>query len=401
MLYDTEHRLCGLIGVHVDDLLCAGTGPVFDEAMRKLESKLPFGNRKYDAFTYCGLRMTQNPTDHSIEVDQCDYISKLKPMVTKFKGDKVPDYAMTDYRTMVGGLAWAVINTRPDSAFDVSWLASKGPTSTKSDVSFGNKVMRRLQTSTVKLRYKRVSDDIRDWRLVIYHDAGWSTRPSLHSQAGAALFLCDKKVLEGKFAPAMLADWCCTRIARVVRSSFEAEINSAQIALDHAAILTAIWHIALYDLPLREYRENLLDYTEMQVLLGDNRGLYSTVESANPVTTKGERRLTVDKIIMRDHLRENNAKYGWTNAGHQLADAFTKRSDTARCDLLLEAMQRCAIRIHYDTQNDRKTKATAVRESVYIAPAVDEQSEGSDSEEWFQRRWKFRIKQLHSVTRLA
>ena len=58
---------------------------------------------------------------------------------------------------------------------------------------------------------------------------------------------------------------------------------------------------------------------------------------------------------MRGHLEDHNIKYRWTNAGHQLADGFTKLSVSgARSDLLLEAMQTGQIRIHYSTVSGRK-----------------------------------------------
>ena len=60
-------------------------------------------------------------------------------------------------------------------------------------------------------------------------------------------------------------------------------------------------------------------------------------------------------MITRDHLEQHNIKYRWTNAGHQLADGFTKLSVSgARSDLLLEAMQTGQIRIHYSTVSGRK-----------------------------------------------
>jgi len=79
------------------------------------------------------------------------------------------------------------------------------------------------------------------------------------------------------------------------------------------------------------------------------------VMSANPISTKGEKRLTPEKMIMRDHLQDKNVKYCWTNAGHQLADGFTKLSTAgARSDLLLAAIEEGQIQIMYSTQSGRK-----------------------------------------------
>ena len=50
----------------------------------------------------------------------------------------------TAFKGLVGGLGWAVINTRFDHAFDVSWLASRDKDATGADVAFGNKIMRAM-----------------------------------------------------------------------------------------------------------------------------------------------------------------------------------------------------------------------------------------------------------------
>jgi hypothetical protein len=246
-----------------------------------------------------------------------------------------------------------VINTRPDCAFDVSWLASKGTGATGQDVSFGNKILRKLKSEPVQLRYIRIADSLDDWRFVTFHDAGWATRVSLHSQAGGAFFAVNPKVLQGEMGSAVLIDWMCSKIDRVVRSSFEAEINSAQLALDHMEYLHAMFVMARTGCTAREYQKD--SKRKDGVLVGDNKGLYTAVHAANPITTKGEKRLTIDKMIMKDHLRDHQVTYRWTNAGHQLADGFTKLSVSgARSDLLLEALQSSQIRIHYSTVSGRR-----------------------------------------------
>ena len=150
MLYNSKGTLCGLMGIHVDDLLVSGAGPEFEQAMKKLEGRLPFGSRKYEAFTYCGIPVTQMKNG-AITLDQNQYIEDLQPMTHKHLANdkKIPESESTNYKALCGGLSWAAINTRPDCGFDVSWLASKGPTATGQDVAFGNKIMRRTKTTEV------------------------------------------------------------------------------------------------------------------------------------------------------------------------------------------------------------------------------------------------------------
>ena len=54
-------------------------------------------------------------------------------------------------------------------------------------------------------------------------------------------------------------------------------------------------------------------------------------------------------------MTDQNVKYCWTNAGHQLADGFTKLSSAgARTDLLVSSIEQGLIQIIYSTQSGRK-----------------------------------------------
>jgi hypothetical protein len=139
-----------------------------------------------------------------------------------------------------------------------------------------------------------------------------------------------------------------------------------------------------------EYRDNVERTLPQSALVGDNKGLYTSVESANPITTKGERRLTIDKVIMKDHLRDHHVKYYWTNAGHQLADGFTKLSTGgARSDLLIDALERGVIRITYCEVSDRKEQKAAKAEPQMFSMSRSRPSKRAKIEpldawdEWF------------------
>ena len=65
----------GLVGIHVDDGLGAGD-QVFDEAIRKLETKYPFGSTHHSDFQFTGIHVHQN-WDGSIELDQTKYVEDI------------------------------------------------------------------------------------------------------------------------------------------------------------------------------------------------------------------------------------------------------------------------------------------------------------------------------------
>ena len=236
-----------------------------------------------------------------------------------------------------------------------------------------------MKHNPLRFTFFKISESIEDWRLVTFHDAGWATRQSLHSQAGAAIFVADKTVLDGKRGKAMMVEWVSSKIPRVVRSSFEAEINSAQMAVDTQEYVESMLNMLLYNLTPKEWQQQKERLPS--ALVGDNKGLYTTVMSANPISTRGEKRLTLEKMILKDHLVEKNIRYCWTNAGHQLADGFTKLSSAgARSDLLISALEQGLIQIIYSTQSGRKESQEQYAKHRATMYSLDDDEQGDDAE---------------------
>ena len=77
-LYDQAGDLCGLIGVHLDDVLCVGPGPHFEGKIHVLKKSFPFGSWKSlrEPATFCGCELRQLE-DGTIELNQERYSEGL------------------------------------------------------------------------------------------------------------------------------------------------------------------------------------------------------------------------------------------------------------------------------------------------------------------------------------
>jgi hypothetical protein len=108
--------------------------------------------------------------------------------------------------------------------------------------------------------------------------------------------------------------------------------------------------------------------------------------SANPVSTKGEKRLTLEKMILKDHLTDKNIKYCWTNSGHQLADGFTKLSTAgARSDLLVSSIEQGLTQIIYSKESGRKeSQQQHAREQQTMFSLDNERPNEDDQDEQAQ-----------------
>ena len=121
--------IVGIVGVHVDDLLCGGDGPEWEDALGRLTSALKLGDRKFPPVVYCGVEMMQDLKTHVIKACQAFYV----------EGIKEPSAKATDLtaelRCCVGSLIRPATQTRPDLCFDVSWVGSGVSNTTKEHIT--------------------------------------------------------------------------------------------------------------------------------------------------------------------------------------------------------------------------------------------------------------------------
>ena len=74
-------KLCGICGIHVDDLLGGGT-PAMDAILNKLRAKLPFGDYRTFTIRYTGIEVRQNSNTFEIEIGQEAYIDAMECVQT-------------------------------------------------------------------------------------------------------------------------------------------------------------------------------------------------------------------------------------------------------------------------------------------------------------------------------
>ena len=358
-------RVLGVIGAHVDDLVVAGCAegvdPQFEEAMRKLVSRLPFGDRKYadvGPVLYTGLNIRQHPQTREISVDQDHYIKKLREVpVKKLSDGPLDKQDHTLFWSQLGAILWVAVNTRPDIAYDVSHYASYGKKPEKQHLVALNKIVRSLQFTTCTLKFGKLADSWDELTLVVYSDAGHTSRPSGHSQAGTLIFWAPKSVLVGKEVPVVLADFSSSKIDRAVWSSYASELQAATIAADSAVSILLLYEQLLHGLKARDVKAKLTSSPQTRVLVTDNKGLYDSIQTEKPSTRQGQKMQSLVYQILYDLVVDYRFSTFWVNAEHMLADGLTKLSSAnGRVDLIRGVMEESKIRITYCTVSGRKEK---------------------------------------------
>ena len=371
-------RVLGIVGAHVDDLLIAGCSAgvdsQFEEALQKLVARLPFGERKYADVApvlYTGLNLRQHPLTKTITVDQAHYIEKLRETPLKPLKDGLLDKSgQTKFWSQLGALLWVAVNTRPDVAYDISHYASFGTRPEKRHIVALNKIVKTLQSQTCTLTFQKVAQRWEDLALVVFTDAGHTSRPSGHSQAGAMMFWAPREVLKGDVVKSVLADFTSSKIDRAVWSSYASELQGATIAADSSVSLLLLYEQILYGLKAREVKAKLQAKGQPRVLVTDNKGLYDSIQTEKPSTRQGQKMQSLVYQILYDLVVDHGFSTFWVNAEHMLADGLTKLSSSGgRVDLVREVMSTCRIRITYCTTSGRKEKQ-ALQQLHPLEPAT-------------------------------
>lgn len=173
-------RLCGLICIHVDDLL--GTGCSQSTTYQKLEKRLKeaFNFREWhdtEAMKYCGASLVHN--DDGWRLNHEHYYKKLKPLtVEKRRGPSDPLGAkdVTQLRGLLGSLQWPAVQSSPHLQASASLLAGQMSSGTVETINEANRLLRFAKSNAdVSLNYKAMCS-LADLRLVCSFDAAFGVR---------------------------------------------------------------------------------------------------------------------------------------------------------------------------------------------------------------------------------
>ena len=224
-----DSQLAGVILVHVDDFLWAGSEKFKTLIMDPFKKNFKISTESDDCFKYVGLEIKQSKD--GLLVSQKEYVKSLKPVAVQCSSDdRLLDQSEKRlFRGINGQLGWASNMTRPDISFECCQLSTAQSAPRLSDLKRANKVLRELQVNDSFLKFPVM--ELENSKLIVYSDASYANLNDGASQGGFAIFLADST---GKCS---LISWGSRRIRRVARSTLSAETQSAVEALDTAYML--------------------------------------------------------------------------------------------------------------------------------------------------------------------
>ena len=322
-----EDRFCGLICIHVDDLL--GTGCPSSMTYQKLEARLKeaFNFRERhdtESMEYCGASLIHNAEGWKLNHE--NYYKKLKPItVDKNRGstDFLDSKDITQLRGLLGSLQWPAVQSSPHLQASASLLAGQLSTGNVETINEANRLLRFAKSNAdVSLEYGAICP-LEDLRLVCSFDAAFGVRRDGASQGGYITMLVPKGVFSGEEHPYHVVDWRSAKLPRIARSSLSAEAQAAGQAVDAVDHLCVFWsHILEPGKPLAElmHQPSVLEPT----MVTDAKALYDSYQREALGNNLTDKRTGLEIRVMKERLEGLGGRLRWMSSERQFADGLTK-----------------------------------------------------------------------------
>ena len=319
-----DETLQGIILTHVDDFLHCGDAEFHQEVIQPLTQRFKAGREAEAEFKYVGIQISQN--EHfEISVNQNQYTQSMEiPEVANNKHADLSPTEYSEFRSLVGGINWAVCGTRPDLAYDVVEHSSKFKHATQADMFMCAKSVKRCKQQVVNI-FPSLGH-FQKWKLILYSDASYANLPDKTSSTlGYIIWLVGDN---NRCCP---LSWRANKIKRICRSTLTAETMALVEGLEECLYLRAL----LYELQIFNSENGISCYV-------DNMSLRDAVYSTKLVDDK---RLRIDIASIKEMMENGDIQQiCWCPADQQLANGLTKRGASVK--ELLDVIQSGRIHLY-------------------------------------------------------
>ena len=297
-------QLIGILAVHVDDFLWAGSKNFEENVVSKIKSIFEIGKEQSISFQYIGLEIKED--DDCIILSQRQYCETIEEIQIEKRdlNSLLSENEKSIMRAKLGQLLWVSKQSRPDIAFDVTDLAGRLHNSTINEIKRLNKIIKRTKLENVELKFQNLGTDL---EITLYSDASFGNLHDGGSQGGYFIALRGK---DGKINP---ITWQSRRLKRVTKSTLASETLALSEGIDHAYSIAMLFGEMLNNdcnktIPIRCYVDN-----------GD---LVESVKSSKSVQDK---RLRIEVASIKQMLeRKEITSVQWVGTKDQIANCLTK-----------------------------------------------------------------------------
>ena len=321
VLPDCDGNVCGVMALHVDDLLATGNS-FFESTLQEVRSVIRFGKEVRNSFVHTGIRFTRLQ-DGSIRIDQREFIEGLPPMDLLDTSLERPltETEYSQFRRLLGSLMWCASTSRPDISVLVSRLSTAASNPSVVHYNKAEKVRRYLMTTSHEgVTYRRLTGPM---KVLAFSDAGFQNLPDGGSQGGFLVSVAAESEVKDGGVRSVLLSWRSSKIRRVVRSTFAAETLQCTTTFDYAAWTRDL----LFEMfPARE-KMSLVMFTDCQSVVDRLRSLRNTCT---------EKRLEKEIWLLKAAIQSGEvSSWQYIPTEYMMADGMTKEAPKLRENIIL------------------------------------------------------------------
>ena len=306
-------EVVGMVAIHVDDILYAGTKSLAEVVVAALGDSLPTKNLGEVKF-FLGCEYIRDRKAGTIEISQESYIRSVLERFNICRTSSIPasldsnDRSLKEdegagdvpFREVVGSLMWIASQTRADISNAVRAVARHSHEPKKSHWKAAQKILNYLlETAHLTLKFKR--DSSVDVGILVYVDADFASKATdRRSVSGAMVFVA-----------AMLVVWISRTQKCVSQSTSEAEYLAMGDGVKEALFVNGMLQFLR---PSAKPRK--IDVLE------DNEGAIALAE--NPMSSCRSKHIDVRHHFLRNLTEEGVIEVTHVPSKEQHADILTK-----------------------------------------------------------------------------
>ena len=301
--------LMGVLAVHVDDVMFAGTEDFYKRIIQSIIKKYTVGRIESDSFNFTGWNLRQDP--EGIILSQQSYLERLSgedftalAAPRKDKDEKMDSFGQKCYRKAVGSLGWVAQVSRPDLAYNHMISSTKCGSAT---AEHGRKIARlvnKLPETKYEIKFRNLGN-LDNVSLVIFEDASPANKNITETVISNIQFL------ENSEGMMNVVDWSSKKLDIPSTSPLAAEAEAALEAFGKVKFTKALLMEMLGKDDIRAK------------IVTDSKSLKQSIESDNSVKDK---RTAVAVCTLRRCREFENIDVVWVDGENQLADILTKPS---------------------------------------------------------------------------
>ena len=239
-------RVDGVITIYVDDAFFTGNDRFHKTVISNLRKDFQVGHEDLNDVMFVGQRVRwvdkDNPSKAHIKVDQTKKIEELSEIAfdKSLKDNIVCSKDLhTQFRSALGQINWLQARTQFQSCYQFSRCASAAAAPTIGDVRAINKLVRKIRSQDVVLRFWPLKGD--NLRIIGYPDAAFRNNADHSSQRGQVIFLTEGRKSGTVDTRGSLIDYESQKIRRSTLSTTVAELYSFMKCFGTCQFLRGLW----------------------------------------------------------------------------------------------------------------------------------------------------------------